>query len=59
MSHELQKFLAFSVQITLRQSPDREKTTNLEVVITLQDEPLGQTPENLVPIRVTIPGAFT
>jgi hypothetical protein len=40
----------------LRQSPDREKTTSLEVVITLQDEPVGQSPENLVPIRKNIPG---
>ena len=42
--------------VTLKKALDRESVPKIDVVITIQDEPIREIPENLIPFRRAITG---
>ena len=44
--------------VTLKKALDRESVPRIDVVITIQDEPIREIPENLIPFRRSIEGKF-
>ena len=45
--------------VTLKKALDRERVPKIDVVITIQDEPIREIPENLIPFRRAIKGKLS